>query len=41
MRLFDINHFEEDLCKELKRMKATRKNNPYVKDYPRKLKNPE
>ena len=41
MRLFEVNDYEEDLGKEQKRMKAMRNRNPYVKDYPRKLKQPE
>ena len=41
LRLYDINEFEDDLCKELKRMKAIRKKTPYIRDYPRKLKYPE
>ena len=41
MRLFEVNDYEEDLSKEQKRMKAMRTVNPYVKDYIRKLKQPE
>jgi len=41
MRLFDVNEYEEDLCKELKRMKALRKKTAYSRDYARKLKYPE
>lgn len=41
LRLYDINEFEDDLCKELKRMKSIRKKTPYIRDYPRKLKYPE
>lgn len=41
LRLYDINEFEDDLVKELKRMKSIRKKTPYVRDYPRKLKYPE
>ncbi len=41
MRLFEVNDYEEDLNKEQKRMKAMRTRNPYVKDYIRKLKQPE
>ena len=41
LRLYDINEFEDDLGKELKRMKSIRKKTPYVRDYPRKLKYPE
>jgi hypothetical protein len=38
MRLFEVPSYEEDLSSELKRMKAMKMKNPYVKDYPRKLK---
>jgi hypothetical protein len=41
MRLFEVNDYEEDLSKESRRMKAMMTKNPYVKDYPRKLKQPE
>lgn len=41
LRIYDINEFEEDLGKELKRMKCIRKKTPYIRDYPRKLKYPE
>ena len=41
MRLFEVNDYEEDLNKEQKRTKAMRNRNPYVKDYSRKLKQPE
>lgn len=41
MRIFSFQDFENDLYLELKRMKAIRKKNPYIRYYPRKLKHPE
>jgi len=41
LRIYDVNEFEDDLGKELKRMKCIRKKTPYIRDYPRKLKYPE
>lgn len=41
MNKFEVHEYEEDLDNELKRMTAMKTKNPYVKDWPRKLKQPE